>query len=624
MTIKEIAKLAGVSIATVSKIMNNKDEAINTKTREKVLEIVKKYNYTPYGLLKQNSEGYSFLLAVIFSGKEVEKSIFQGIMEVAQGLGYTVMVYLSEGNEEKELQHLTTVVKNRVDGVIWEIVSEKCVENKKYLDEAGIKYLYLNSLTEGRYSINYDEGIYRATNELLKRGHKEILLVGEKIERIKFGFKRAFYDRDIIFNEELLVETFEELEKNVVERRVTGIVVDDIEKARKVRKTLESLKYRVPADISIITLAGESDSSSISFLIKEDIKLGKIITKKLISLCEKKEFDEEFKEEFILENENTLKYLTSNIDRKIVVVGSINLDTTLNVNELPTGENTIIIKNHKTSLGGKGLNQTIGVNRMGVPVSLIGKVGDDLEGRSIFSQLINEGLDITGVEKEENYETGKAYIQLQQDGKSTIAIFGGANERLLPEDIEKHRQLFVGSSYCLVSTEIPEISVAKAVEMAKEYGAKVVLKPSAQEKIEERVLKNIDIFILNKKEAEILCRDFESIEDKGRYFLSKGVKNVIITLGEEGSYFVNSEVEKWYPAINFPVVDTTGASDAFIATLSSYLVRDYPIEKAIGIATYSAGFSVLHQGSISGMIDRDSLETYIYKKEPQLLEKQKL
>lgn len=621
MTIKEIAKLAGVSIATVSKIMNNKDEAINIKTREKVLEIVKKYNYTPYGLVKQNSEGHSFLLAVIFSGKEIEKSIFQGIMEVAQGLGYTVMVYLSEGSEEKELQHLTTLVKNRVDGVIWEILSEKNIENRKYLDENGIKYLYLNSSTEEGYSINYDEGIYRATNELLKRGHKEILLVGEKIERIKFGFKRAFYDRDIIFNEELLVETFDELEKKVVERKVTGIVVDSIEKARKVRKNLESLKYRVPADISIITLAGESESSSISFLIKEDIKLGKIITKKLISLCEKKEFDEEFKEEFVLENENTLRYLTSSMDRKIVVVGSINLDITLNVNELPTGENTIIIKKHTTSLGGKGLNQTIGVNRMKVPVSLIGKVGDDLEGRSIFSQLINEGLDITGVEKEESYETGKAYIQLQQDGKSTIAIFGGANERLLPEDIEKHRQLFVGSSYCLVSTEIPEISVAKAVEIAKEYKVKVVLKPSAQEKIEERVLKNIDIFILNKKEAEILCKDFESIEDKGRYFLSKGVKNVIITLGEEGSYFVNSETERWYPAIDFPVVDTTGASDAFTATLVSYLVRDYPMKKAIKIATYSAGFSVLHQGSISGMIDRDSLETYIYKKEPQLLEK---
>lgn len=621
MTIKEIAKLAGVSIATVSKIMNNKDEAINIKTREKVLEIVKKYNYTPYGLVKQNSEGHSFLLAVIFSGKEIEKSIFQGIMEIAQGMGYTVMVYLSEGSEEKELQHLTTVVKNRVDGVIWETVLEKSDENRKYLDEAGIKYLYLNSLTEGGYSINYDKGIYKATNELLKRGHKEILLVGEKIERIKSGFKRAFYDRDIIFNEELLVETFEELEEKVVERKITGIVVDDIEKARKVRKKLESLKYRVPADISVITLAGEGESSSISFLIKEDIKLGKVITKKLISLCERKEFEERFEEKFELENENTLRYLTSNTDKKIVVVGSINIDTTLNVNELPTGENTIIIKNHTISLGGKGLNQTIGVNRMGISVSLIGKVGDDLEGRSIFSQLINEGLDITGVEKEENYETGKAYIQLQQDGKSTIAIFGGANERLLPRDIEKHRQLFVGSSYCLISTEIPEISVSKAVEIAKEYRAKVVLKPSAQEKIEESILKNIDIFILNRKEAEILCKDFERIEDKGKYFLSKGVKNVVITLGEEGSYFVNKDMEKWYSAINFPVVDTTGASDAFIATMSSYLIRDYPIEKAIGIATYSAGFSVLHQGSVSGMIDRNSLETYIYKKEPQLLEK---
>lgn len=619
MTIKEIANLAGVSIATVSKIVNNKDEAINIKTREKVLEIVKKYNYSPYGMLKQNNEYHSFILAVIFSGKEIEKNIFQGIMEISQSLGYSVMVYFSEEKEEKELQHLTTIIKNRVDGVIWEIISEKSIENKKYLEKEGIKYLFLNSLINKEYSINYSEGIYKATNELLKRGHREILLVGEKLERIEQGFKKSFYDMNIIFNEELLVDTFEKLKIKIVEKKITGIVVDDIEKARKIKKKLEKLKYKIPADISIITLAGERESSSISFLVKEDIKLGKIMCKKLISLCEKKDFNENFEEKFILENENTLKYLNFKIEKKIVVVGSINLDMTLNLNELPIGENTVIIKNHTTSLGGKGLNQTIGVSRLGIPVSLIGKVGDDLEGRKIYSQLIKEGIDITGVEKEENYETGKAYIQLQQDGKSTIAIFPGANEKLLPTDIEKHRQLFIGSSYCLISTEIPINSVIKTIEIAKEYNVKIILKPSAQEEIEDYILKNIDIFILNRKEAEILCKKYRKIEEKGNYFIDKGVKNVIITLGEKGSYFINKDVEKWYPAINFPVVDTTGASDAFIATLSSYLVKNYSIEKAIRIATYSASFSILHQGSINGMIDKNSLEIYIRKKEEKLL-----
>lgn len=621
MTIKEIAELAGVSIATVSKIVNNKDEAINIKTREKVLEIVKKYNYTPYGMLKQNSESRSFVIAIVFSGNEIDRGIIQGVIETAQSFGYTVMVYLSSNNEALELQHLTAIVKNGVDGVIWECVSEKSLVNKRYLEDTGIKYLYLNSVRDNSYYVDYVEGIYRATKELLIRGHKKIGFIGERVEEGKNGVRRAHYEKDAIFNDELIVDSYNKLENKIIEKEVTGIVSDTLEKAREIKDKLEKSKYRIPGDISLITLVGENENTTISCLRKEEIKLGKIITRRVIALCEKKKIDDEFRQNFALENENTLGFLRNDTTKKIVVVGSINLDTTLNVNELPTGENTIVIKRQTSSLGGKGLNQTIGVNRMGVPVSLIGKVGDDLEGRSIFSQLVNEGLDITGVEKEENSETGKAYIQLQQDGKSTIAIFAGANEKLLPEDIEKYRELFVGCSYCLISTEIPEISVAKAVEVAKQLGVAVILKPSSQEKIEDDILENIDIFILNRKEAEILCKKHAKIEDKGKYFIKKGVKNVIITLGEKGSYFINKSTAKWIPAVNFPVVDTTGASDAFIATLASYLVRDYSMEKAIRIATYSAGFSILHQGSISGMIDRDSLETYIYKKEPQLLEK---
>lgn len=620
MTIKEIAKLAGVSIATVSKIINNKDEAINIKTREKVLDIVKRYNYIPYGILKQNNNQNSFILAVIFAKKEIDKNIFQGIMEIAQNLNYTVMVYLSEGSLEKELQHLTTIVKNRVDGVIWEYLSQESLKNKKYLDNAEIKYLYLNSLLNDGYCIDYKKGIYKATKELLKRKHQDIFFIGDKLVEEE-GFKKAFYDSNVIFNKELVIKKIEDLEKKIIEQPVTGIVVDNIENARKVRKKLENLKYKIPEDISLITIAGENESSSISFLIKEDIKLGKMITQNLIAMCEKKEYNQKFKEEFYLENQNTLKYLNPNIEKKIVVIGSINMDTTLNVNEIPTSENTIIIHNLSSTIGGKGLNQTIGVSRLGIPVSLIGKIGDDLEGRSIFSQLNLEKIDITGVTKVENIETGKAYIQLQQDGKSTIAIFGGANEKFLPEDIEKNKKLFNNSEYCLISTEIPEKTVEKAVEIAKELGVKIILKPSSLEKIEEKLLEKIDIFILNRKEAEILCKTYKKIEEKAEYFLKNGVKNVIITLGEKGCYLKNKKNSQFFPSINFPVVDTTGASDSFIATISSYLIRGYPLEKAIRIASYAAGFSVLYQGSYSGMVDKSSLETYIYKKEPSLLEK---
>lgn len=619
MTIKEIAKLAGVSIATVSKIVNKKDETINIKTREKVLEIVKKYNYTPYGLVKQNSEHRSFILAIIFSGKTINENLFQGVMKIAQNLGYSVMVYLSENNLELELQHLTSIVKNRVEGVLWEGVTQESFKKAKYLEEAHIKFLPLNFLGENDYSIDYKKGIYYATKELLKRNHRDILFLNNGKEDSKYGFKKALFDNNIIFNEELLIENTEALEKKIIEKKITGLIIENPKIAKFIKNRLESLKYKIPSDISIITLSDKDTEDTISFLEIESKELGEFITKKIISLCENSDFEESFNQDFILNNENTLSNLEEFQDKKILVIGSINLDITLNVNEIPTGENTIIIKNHTSSIGGKGLNQAIGVNKLGIPVSLIGKVGDDLEGKLILSQLISERLSIEGVEKEKNSETGKAFIQLQQNGKSTIAIFGGANEKLSPLDIEKNKNFFKNSGYCLISTEIPEETVKKAIILANKYKVKVILKPSSQEKIHNDILGMIDIFILNRKEAEILCGNAKTFEEKANFLLKKGVKNVIITLGEKGCYLRNKKIDKYYPAIDFPVVDTTGASDAFIATLGSYLIKNFSLENAIKIATYAAGFSVLHQGSINGMIDKDSLESYIYKKEPEIL-----
>ena len=166
MKIKDIANLAGVSIATVSKIINNKDNSINPKTREKVLEIVKKYNYTPYSAVKQSQDKHSFTLAVIFKGKEFNNTILTRIIETAQNKNYSVAVYLSENSIEKELQHITSIVKNNIDGVIWEYVSEESLINKKYFDENNTKYLYLNSQEQG-FFIDYPKGIYSAGEELI-------------------------------------------------------------------------------------------------------------------------------------------------------------------------------------------------------------------------------------------------------------------------------------------------------------------------------------------------------------------------------------------------------------------------------------------------------------------------
>ena len=109
MTINEIAKLAGVSASTVSKIINNKDQSINPETRERVLRIVKEYNYTPYGMIKSTSQAKTFLLAVLFRYTGKANQLVSAVVHTAQKHGYSVLIFDSQNDPAEELKHITAI-----------------------------------------------------------------------------------------------------------------------------------------------------------------------------------------------------------------------------------------------------------------------------------------------------------------------------------------------------------------------------------------------------------------------------------------------------------------------------------------------------------------------------------
>ncbi|MEG0566248.1 MAG: LacI family DNA-binding transcriptional regulator, partial [Hungatella sp.] len=148
MTIKEIAELAGVSISTVSKIVNNKDAHLNAETRKRVLKIVKDYNYTPYASAKTASEAKSFILGVLLKSTSPVSRFLSGIITFAQKNGYSVLVYNSAESPENELKNITSLCKNNVDGVIWEAVCEHSIEHRHYFDEANIEICCINHDSE--------------------------------------------------------------------------------------------------------------------------------------------------------------------------------------------------------------------------------------------------------------------------------------------------------------------------------------------------------------------------------------------------------------------------------------------------------------------------------------------
>ena len=201
------------------------------------------------------------------------------------------------------------------------------------------------------------------------------------------------------------------------------------------------------------------------------------------------------------------------------------------------------------------------------------------------------------------------------NGESVIAILSGANASLTPDDITSNERLFDNAGYCLIQTEIPLESAKVTAITARRHHAKTIIKPSSCDYLPDSIVANADILVPNEHELAIIETEGKTMEDKAAHLLERGAGCVIVTQGEHGCYLRGQNVECHYPAADFTPVDSTGAGDAFISALASYLMYGYTVRQAVEIATYAAGYSITRKGVIPSLIDRLSLDAYVHHSE---------
>lgn len=629
MTIKEIAKLAGVSISTVSKILNNKDDSISLETRNHVLKIAKEYHYVPYASIKTASTAKTFMLGVLVRQYPDHTLFLKGLISAAQTGGYSAVICDSQNSPEEELKNITSLCRDHVDGVIWEPVSEQSAEFQHYFEELDIPICFVNSTFPESYGIDFQEAGYQAAKQLISYKHQKIACLTDKGKRNSdaffSGFKKCLFDAHIPYDSSMDLSIHEKDQcGQILLHGLTGIVSFDFASSLALCGELHALQYQLPYDISLISLredAGEqTEYFKISTIRLPFYEFGAHVCRQMIAKCEKElESYREFVTDYPVESCDSLDVPFTEKYQKIVVVGSINIDVTLNVDELPQSGKTISTNKYTIFPGGKGANQAIGASRLGHKVALIGKVGNDFDATMVYSLMEENHVDTRGIIRDNRMNTGKAYIHVQNDGESIITILAGANDAITPENIETHSYLFKNTGYCLLQTEIPIPVVQRAALLARSCGAKTILKPTAADSLPDSMFEAVDIFVPNKAEAAILCPQKTTLSDQADYFLSKGVGTVIITLGHHGCYVKTGGYEETIPAVPFIPVDNTGAADAFISALASYLLYGYELSKAIKIAAYAAGFCISRQGVVPALIDQNTLESYIKKTDAELL-----
>ena len=299
--------------------------------------------------------------------------------------------------------------------------------------------------------------------------------------------------------------------------------------------------------------------------------------------------------------------------KNICVIGSLNMDLVVNVDTMPKPGQTIIGSNFKEVPGGKGANQAVAMARLNGNVSMIGKVGEDGFGQTLINSLKNEKVDTTYIQTSKG-ATGVALITVDKNAQNSIVVSPGANFEVKEDDIDNNIEAIKNSDIVVLQLETPLNTIKYALNKAKELNKYTILNPAPAVKLDDEIIKNVDLLTPNETELEIISgvsiETEEDIQKAAQIMIEKGVKELIVTLGSKGSLYINKEKSMFKKAYKVEAVDTTAAGDSYTGALAVALSQDKNIEDAMDFASKVGALSVLKEGAQSSLPTLEDVKNF--------------
>ena len=270
----------------------------------------------------------------------------------------------------------------------------------------------------------------------------------------------------------------------------------------------------------------------------------------------------------------------------------------------------------KMGCGGKGFNQAVAAHKYGVDTTIITKIGSDVFGESMLEFCRNANMDTSHILTDANTPTGTAVIVVDEiTGQNQILVYAGACDHITDEDFEKAKPVIASAKVFLTQLETNLDVVYKAVDFASSKGITVILNPAPFQKIDDGLLKKIDIITPNETEASQLTgvevKTKEDAEKAAEILMSKGVKNVIVTLGSQGSYIKTAKESRFLKAYKVNAIDTTGAGDAFNGAFAARFAESGDIFEAAEYANAAAAVSVTRIGAAPAIATKAEVDAFI-------------
>lgn len=301
---------------------------------------------------------------------------------------------------------------------------------------------------------------------------------------------------------------------------------------------------------------------------------------------------------------------------KIAVIGSTMMDVVSYTDQMPAAGETRAMQDFHVACGGKGANQAVAAAKCGGDVLMLTKTGDDLFGARARENFANHGIDMKYVLTAANTPNGVATIVVDASSQNRILINKGANDKLTPADVAAASEDLKVCSLIILQLEVPLETVYAAIDFGNAHGIKVLLNPApASPDLDVARLKGCEFVMPNETELSLMTGmpvdNAEQVQAAAEKLLAGGIRNVIVTMGSQGSMWVSAAGVQRVASLQVKAVDTTGAGDSFIGCFAAEYVAHGDVLQAMELASKYAAFGVTRKGTQEAYGTKEEFQQFL-------------
>jgi ribokinase len=301
--------------------------------------------------------------------------------------------------------------------------------------------------------------------------------------------------------------------------------------------------------------------------------------------------------------------------KPIVIVGSITMDLVTRTPRIPAIGQTLIGTGFETTPGGKGANQAVAAARLGYPVAMVAKVGDDTYGPALIENLKRSGVATAGMSQVAG-SSGLAPMFVADDGLNAIVVVPGANGKMDRAAVDQHAELIRSAGMVLCQLEIPMDTLSYTLDFCAHTNVPVMLDPAPAADLPESVWHQVAWFTPNETEAAHYVGDGADAEASAKRLLEKGVRGVVLKRGGDGAYVAVADGKAgWVKPFKVDAIDTVAAGDCFNGAFAVALLEGNDPWTAARFANAAAAICVTRKGAAASMPMRAEVHEFLAKSE---------